>query len=79
MEMVRLRIGKTPVPRKIRNQTLSDQEYDEYARLAGQMTKKALNGYINSPHWRMVPDSGKEIAIDHAFEASPRRGEHHHV
>lgn len=75
-EMVRLGVGKPPVERKIRNQTLTDPEYTEFAQIAGKMTKSTLDGLVNSPRWYGVPDSSKVHIIDEVFKRS-REGAAH--
>jgi hypothetical protein len=72
IEMLRLGIAPSPVGRRLSGQTLTDRQYDEYAQLAGQMTKTALDRNISSPQWRMMPDSGKIHVIDNAFAAVAR-------
>jgi hypothetical protein len=74
MEMERLRqldgFAKGPVDRKIRNQTLTDDQYQEFAQLAGRLTKQSLDRVINSPMWRQIPDGTKEQMIDEIFKQS---------
>ncbi len=45
-------IGIAPVDRTIRNVKLTDQQYDDFARIAGRMTKQRLDVYVNSPNWQ---------------------------
>ena len=69
-EMVRLGIGKPPVPRSIRNQKLTDPQYDEFARMAGKMTKSNLDRIVNSSQWSAIPDSAKTQIVDEIFRQS---------
>jgi hypothetical protein len=52
---------------KIRNQTLTDGQYDDYARLAGRMTKMNLNRIVNSSQWAMIAGAQKADVIMSAF------------
>jgi hypothetical protein len=41
--------------RKIRGVDLTDQQYDDYARLAGRMSKMRLNAFVNTPGFATIP------------------------
>jgi hypothetical protein len=69
-EMLRLGVAPSPVERRVRGQTLSDQQYDDYARLVGRMTKMQLDRVVNSPYWAQIPDAQKRDVIEHAFKAN---------
>ena len=69
-EMLRLGYAPDPVSRRVRGVTLSDAQYDEYAGLAGRMTKMQLDRMVNSTYWARIPDAAKKDIIEHAFKAS---------
>jgi len=69
-ELLRLGVAPSPVERRIRGQTLSDQQYDDYARLAGGLTKSNLDTFVRSPQWFQIPDASKRDVIEHAFKAN---------
>ena len=69
-EMLRLGVAPSPVERRVRGQTLSDQQYDDYARLAGRLTKMDLDRVVNSQYWSQIPDAQKRDVIEHAFKAN---------
>lgn len=64
------RLGKYPrqPDRKIVGVPLTDQQYDDYSRLAGQQAHMALRAMFASPDWNSVPDGQKIIVIDRAIE-----------
>jgi hypothetical protein len=47
--------------RKIRGADLTDQQYDDYARIAGRMAKMRLNAFVNIPGLWTVP---KQVRAD---------------
>jgi hypothetical protein len=55
LSLAQLGIGIGPVDRTIRGVKLTDQQYDDFARLAGRMTKQRLDVIVNSPDWRQWP------------------------
>jgi hypothetical protein len=69
-EILRLGVAPSPVERRLRGQTLSDQQYDDYARLAGRLTKMDLDRMVNSSYWPQIPDAQKRDVIEHAFKAN---------
>ena len=50
--MLALNVSPAPVERSIRNVPLTDQEYDDYARLAGRSAKMRLDMMVQSPLWQ---------------------------
>lgn len=42
--------------RKIRGVELTDQQYDDYSKLAGRMAKMRLNNYVNIPGSKNIPE-----------------------
>ena len=68
--MLALGIAPAPVDRKIRGITLNDQQYDDYARIAGRMTKMRLNTIVNSPDWRTWEPGYQANIIDEVIRQS---------
>lgn len=62
--MLDLGISPAPVERQIRNVPLTDQEYDDYARLAGRATKMRLDMIVRSPQWQMWPNASRHEVIE---------------
>lgn len=50
--MEQLGIAPAPVERRIRAVPLNEQQYDDYARIAGTMTKMRLDTIVRSPDWQ---------------------------
>ena len=72
--LVQIGIGIAPVDRTIRNVRLTDQQYDDFARIAGRMAKQRLDVFVRSPDWRYWPvgvrvDAVKAI-VEHCREAA---------
>lgn len=63
MSLAELGIGVAPVDHRIANIKLTDQQYDDYARLAGRMLKQRLDLYARSPDWRQWPTQVKVDAV----------------
>ena len=63
IELAKLGVGIAPVPKSIRLVKLDDQQYDDFARLAGQMTKQRFDTIINAPDWQMIPTSTKLAVV----------------
>jgi hypothetical protein len=62
VEMTKMGMGIAPVPRKIRGIELTDQQWAEFATLAGRMTKDRLDRIIVSPDFeRWAPHSRKTV------------------
>jgi hypothetical protein len=66
--MLDLNIFPAQPERKIRNVELTPQEYDDYARLAGRMTKHDLDRIVNSPAWDQLPVEARHYAVQHTIE-----------
>jgi hypothetical protein len=64
IEMLRLGIAKAPVDRRIRNVTLTDQQYDDFQRIAGVMTKQNLDRFVRSGTYARLPDYARREQID---------------
>lgn len=56
--------------RKIRNVDLTDQQYDDYARIAGRMAKIRLDTIVKSPDYRSWPNHVKAAVIQETIRQS---------
>ncbi len=63
IELLKLNISPSPVQRKIRGVDLTDEEFDDYARLAGRMAKSRLDVFVASPKWQTFPNHIRETLI----------------
>ena len=61
--MLDLGVHPAAVERKIRGVDLTDQQYDDYSRIAGRMTKMRLDTIVRSPDWQMWSPFMKHDAI----------------
>jgi hypothetical protein len=61
--MLDLGIAPALVERKIRNVDLTDEEYDDFARLAGRMAKQRLDVIVKSPDWQTWPNHVKHTVL----------------
>ena len=68
--MINLGIGPAPVEREIRNVKLTDQQYDDFARLAGRLTKMRLDAIVRSPDWQTWPNATKHDVIEETLRQS---------
>lgn len=50
--LLQLGIGVAGPERKIRNQDLTDAQYDDFTRIAGRLAKQRLDVIVNSPDWQ---------------------------
>lgn len=71
MESLHMGVGK--LGKKIRGVELTEQQYDDYARLAGRMTKMRLNNYVSIPQTASLP-SEIQIKTIHSIIESSREG-----
>jgi hypothetical protein len=62
-EMERLGIFPSAVPRKIRGVDITDEQYDAFARDAGQLARQRLLPIVTSPGWGAMPDYAKDRLI----------------
>jgi hypothetical protein len=53
--MLDLGIAPAKVERKIRNVELTEQEYDDFARLSGRFAKMRLDMIVKFADWQMWP------------------------
>ena len=56
-------MGVAPVEQTIRNVKLSEQQYDDYARIAGRMTKLRLDAIVGSPDFSTWPANVRQDAV----------------
>ena len=74
LAMIRLGIGPAPLQRKIRNVDLTDDQYDDFTKTAGQMTKMQLNILVGSAQFSQWPPymqaTAVEAIIKHSREAA---------
>lgn len=68
--MLALGIYPAPVERQIRNVKLSDQEYDDYARIAGGLAKQRLDVIVRSPEWQGWPAGTKHLVIENVLHTA---------
>ena len=68
LAMLALGVSPAPVERTIRNVKLTDQQYDDYARLAGRMTKMRLDAIVQSPLWATMPNSSRYQVIEETIK-----------
>jgi hypothetical protein len=72
VNLAMLSLGVTPatIERKIRNVDLDDQQYDDFARLAGRMTKQRLDTVVNSPDRQSWPSNVQHDVISEVIKQS---------
>ena len=58
------------VQRKIRNVQLTDDQYDDFQRIAGRMTKMRLDAIVNSPDFRTWPNHIRHDVISEVITQS---------
>ena len=63
LALLDLGIYPAQVTRKIRNVQLTDQQYDDYQRIAGRMAKMRLDAIVNSPDYATWPNHIKANVI----------------
>lgn len=69
LAMLRLGIGKPLPPRSLSNIKLTDQQYDDFSRIAGVMTKQRMDQYVRSSMFQHQTDGEKREAVDGIFKA----------
>jgi hypothetical protein len=70
LAMTSLGVSPAQVPRKIRNVDLDDAQYDDFARIAGRMTKMRLDVIVKSPDWRTWPNHVKVDVMQEVLKQS---------
>jgi hypothetical protein len=56
--------------RKIRGVELSDQQYDDYQRIAGRTAKVRLNAIVSMPGFDQMPESTRKELMTNALTSS---------
>jgi hypothetical protein len=46
-------------PETIRGVHLTPEQYDDYVRVAGRLSKIQLDSLVNAPQWNAIPDESK--------------------
>jgi hypothetical protein len=62
--MLDMNVSPAPVERSIRNVPLTDQQYDDYARLAGRAAKIRLDVIVRSPDWQTWPAATRHEMLE---------------
>jgi hypothetical protein len=70
LAMLDLGINPGQVPRKIRNVDLTDQQFDDFARIAGVMAKSRLDTIVNAPDYRGWPNHVRHDVIQEVIKQS---------
>lgn len=68
--MLNLGIAPAPVRRQIRNVPLTDEQYDEYAKTAGRMSKMRLDVFVRSPEFQQLPAHAQHDWVEAELKAS---------
>src|SRR5208337_2273069 len=68
--MLNLGMGISKVDRKIRNVELTDQQYDDFARISGRLAKQRLDAIVRSPDWQTFPNESKHATIEAVIRAA---------
>lgn len=68
--MLELGVSPAPVDRSIRNVSLTDEQYDDYAKIAGRMAKMRLDAIVNSPDWSHWPPNAQHDVIQEVIKQS---------
>jgi hypothetical protein len=70
LAMLQLNINPAQVERQIRNVPLSDQQYDDYARIAGRTTKMRLDAIVRSPDYQTWPPATRHEVVEEVIRQS---------
>lgn len=65
-----LKIGVGRLEKKIRGVELSEQQYDDYARVSGRMAKLRLNALVSNPGFATMPATMRVELIHNAISTS---------
>jgi hypothetical protein len=68
LAMVQLGIGPAPVKQSIRNVKLTDQQYDDFARIAGRLVKMRLDAIVRSPDYQSWSNSTRHDVIEEVIK-----------
>ena len=71
--MLRLGIPAAQPERKLAGVQLTDQQYDDFSRVAGRMAKMRLDALVGTPGFQALPD-GLQTKVIQDTMASSRRG-----
>ena len=71
--MLRLQYYPSQPERKLNGVPLSDQQYDDFSRIAGRMAKMRLDALVNTPGFSALPDGVQTKTMQGIFE-NARRG-----
>lgn len=72
--MLALGIKPAKLERNIRNVDLTDAQYDDFARIAGRMTKMRLDTIVRSPDYQTWPNHIKRDVISEVIRQSREAG-----
>jgi hypothetical protein len=62
--MLNIGVFPGPVNRHIRNVPLTDEQYDDYARVAGRTAKMQLDRIVRSPNFQLWPNSTRHDVVE---------------
>jgi hypothetical protein len=68
--ILNLGIDVAKLERKIRNIELTDQEYDDFARIAGRLAKMRLDTIVRSADWQTWPPQIRHEVIAEVIKRS---------
>lgn len=65
-------IGYQPYypPKAIRGVHLNDQQYDDYVRISGRLSKASLQTLFSHPEWPSIPDPSKLSIVNGIVQKS---------
>jgi hypothetical protein len=70
LALLDLGIYPAQLQRKVRNVDLTDQQYDDFQRIAGRMTKMRLDAIVNAPDYRTWPNHVRHDVISEVIAQS---------
>ncbi len=70
LAMVRLKIFPARLDREIRDVKLTDQQYDDYARIAGRNAKMRLDAIVKTPGFNSAPPGVQHDLIKQAVDSA---------
>jgi len=68
--LLHLGIGVAPPQRRVMNVKLTDDQYDDYSRLAGRMAKQRLDVIVRSQEWSAFPPATQRDVIQTTIRQS---------
>jgi hypothetical protein len=69
-EMLRVGLWKPAVSRDIRGVDLSADQYDQYQKVAGKLTRFMLDAVVGKPGWNYLPAERQYEIMDKAFNSA---------